>query len=217
MDEVSNNLEKWLEELSQFEIPGWDKLPEIDLYMDQVVTYFAGQLQISGQDKDSILTPSMVNNYVKSGVIDNPKQKRYNKEHLFYIMAVRTLKNVLSISAIRELFGSSKKFNSANGIHEIFKATYEQLLKKAIQNVNSQIKAINLDNETDRLNYIAFNLAIEAAIKKIIAEKIIEIISNSENKNKEPKEKPEKKTKTKDKAPSSTEFENVLNDVTESH
>jgi hypothetical protein len=217
MDDVSNNLEKWLEELSRFEIPSWDKLPEIDLYMDQVVTYIAGQLQISGQDKDSVLTPSMVNNYVKSGVIDNPKQKRYNKEHLFYIMAVRTLKNVLSINAIRELFESSKKVNSAKDIHEIFKNTYEQLLKKAIQNVNSQIKAINLDDETDRLNYIAFNLAIEAAIKKIIAEKIIELISDSENKNKEIKDKPEKKAKVKDKAPSSTEFENVLNDVTDSH
>jgi hypothetical protein len=217
MNEVSENLEKWLEELSKFEIPSWDKLPEIDLYMDQVVTYIASQLQISGQDKDSVLTPSMVNNYVKSAVIDNPKQKRYNKEHLFYIMAVRTLKNVLSINAIRELFESSKRVNSAKDIHEIFKNTYEQLLRKAIQNVNSQLRAINLDNETDRLNYIAFNLAIESAIKKIIAEKIIELISDSENKNKEVKEKPEKKIKVKEKAPTSTEFENVLNDVTESH
>jgi hypothetical protein len=217
MNEVSENLEKWLEELSKFEIPSWDKLPEIDLYMDQVVTYIASQLQISGQDKDSVLTPSMVNNYVKSAVIDNPKQKRYNKEHLFYIMAVRTLKNVLSINAIRELFESSKRVNSAKDIHEIFKNTYEQLLRKAIQNVNSQLRAINLDVETDRLNYIAFNLAIESAIKKIIAEKIIELISDSENKNKEVKEKPEKKVKAKEKAPTSTEFENVLNDVTESH
>ncbi len=44
----------------------WERLPELDLYMDQVITLMDKQLTPFTTDgSDKLLTPSMINNYVK--------------------------------------------------------------------------------------------------------------------------------------------------------
>ena len=47
---------------------GWDELPDIPLYMDQVVSYLARQ--ISGLGEAGALTPAMINNYMKDGLLE---------------------------------------------------------------------------------------------------------------------------------------------------
>ena len=32
-------LEEWLTTIREYEPPNWDRLPELDLYMDQVITF----------------------------------------------------------------------------------------------------------------------------------------------------------------------------------
>ena len=120
MNDIKANLELWLENFTKVQLPNWDKLPDIDLYMDQVVTYIISQLQIDETEKESILTPSMVNNYVKSGALPSPIQKKYNKEHLFYLIVFRTLKSVLSINSIKQLFDNIVKDNEISTIHDNF-------------------------------------------------------------------------------------------------
>jgi hypothetical protein len=139
--------------------------------MDQVVTYIISQLQIDETEKESILTPSMVNNYVKSGALPSPIQKKYNKEHLFYLIVFRTLKSVLSINSIKQLFDNIVKDNEISTIHDNFKNIFESLLQKTIQNVTSEI-----NDDIDSLSQLALRLAIEAHVKKVIAEKIIELL-----------------------------------------
>ena len=41
---------------------GWDKLPDIPLYMDQVVSYLARQTACFGEGEG--LTSAMINNYI---------------------------------------------------------------------------------------------------------------------------------------------------------
>lgn len=58
----------------------WESLPDIPLYMDQVVSYLARQL-ISFGEGDS-LTPAMINNYIKDGLLARANGKKYDQEHL---------------------------------------------------------------------------------------------------------------------------------------
>ncbi|HHU79722.1 MAG: DUF1836 domain-containing protein [Bacilli bacterium] len=171
MNDIKANLELWLENFTKVQLPNWDKLPDIDLYMDQVVTYIISQLQIDETEKESILTPSMVNNYVKSGALPSPIQKKYNKEHLFYLIVFRTLKSVLSINSIKQLFDNIVKDNEISTIHDNFKNIFESLLQKTIQSLTSEI-----NDDIDSLSQLALRLAIEAHVKKVIAEKIIELL-----------------------------------------
>ena len=72
----------------------WDKLPDIALYMDQIISFMPRQL-IHFDDSEA-LTSAMVNNYIKDGLVPRAEGKRYSPIHLGYLTAVCALKKVLS-------------------------------------------------------------------------------------------------------------------------
>ena len=82
-----------LEELGQRRLPAWEELPDLALYMDQVLSLTARYLP-GGADK--ALTAAMVNNYTKSGLVPRAAGKRYGREHLAYLTAICVLKHVMS-------------------------------------------------------------------------------------------------------------------------
>ena len=105
MSKVELDCGKWLQEAEEFALPNWSALPSIPLYMDQVMMFTGEALSLFERDeKQSLLTNSMINNYVKSGVVDHPVHKKYSKEHLSKLMMVGLLKQVLSIQDIAVLF-----------------------------------------------------------------------------------------------------------------
>ena len=70
-----------IKELLAKDRPGdWDALPDIDLYMDQVVSYLPRQ-SVGG--KAPSMTSAMINNYVKDGLLPRACGKRYHKEHQY--------------------------------------------------------------------------------------------------------------------------------------
>ena len=51
-------------------LPLWSELPDLELYMDQVISFITRYFDESTAEK--LITPSMVNNYVKLGTIPAP-------------------------------------------------------------------------------------------------------------------------------------------------
>lgn len=94
----NRSLLEWAAEAEQHALPAWDALPSIPLYMDQVtmVTGEALALFACGE-KQSLLTSSMINNYVKNGLVEHPVHKKYAREHLAKLIMTSLLKQVLSI------------------------------------------------------------------------------------------------------------------------
>ena len=104
MDETMNKLSQWEKEVGEYEALEWERMPEIYLYMDQVLTFMDKQLDLFKREgKDGLLTSSMINNYVKDGVLPRPEQKKYAKEHLALLTMICVLKPVLSIPDISTL------------------------------------------------------------------------------------------------------------------
>ena len=64
----------------------WNELPDIALYMDQLISYMPRQL--IRFDQSAPLTPAMVNNYIKDGLVPRAEGKRYGPIHLGYLTAV---------------------------------------------------------------------------------------------------------------------------------
>lgn len=62
-----NHLKEWLDAASAYDPIEWERLPELELYMDQVITFLNKQLELFTMDGERLLTPSMINNYVKTG------------------------------------------------------------------------------------------------------------------------------------------------------
>lgn len=90
-----------------FHIPRWEELPNIDLYLDQVVTILENYLRnlVSLKDKkdDKVVTKTMINNYVKHGILKPPVNKKYNKENIARLIVICILKQVYSINDINSL------------------------------------------------------------------------------------------------------------------
>lgn len=72
-------------------------LPDLDLYMDQIITLFADK----AAGPESLLTKTMINNYSKEGLLKPIKGKKYSREHILQMLFIYRLKQTLSIQQIK--------------------------------------------------------------------------------------------------------------------
>lgn len=82
------------------EYPKWSELPEIDLYLDQVLEYVNKLHSPVMLKNDKGLTSAMINNYVKNHYVDKPIKKKYSRRQLARLIVITYLKNVFSIQEI---------------------------------------------------------------------------------------------------------------------
>lgn len=125
MEGPAERLAQWLERLEKSDLPDWDRLPQLDLYMDQVIlllTRYLSPLVLCGEEKT--ITASIINNYVRMKVVPPPVKKRYSRVHLAYLMIICTLKQSLSISSIQRMLPEDHSEASAHVLYEDFVRQY---------------------------------------------------------------------------------------------
>ncbi|MFD2045100.1 DUF1836 domain-containing protein [Ornithinibacillus salinisoli] len=78
------------------------EMPDLDLYMDQVIQLFESKFASSKRnEEEKILTKTMINNYAKGKLLFPIKNKKYSKDHLILISLIYQLKGALSIKDIK--------------------------------------------------------------------------------------------------------------------
>lgn len=165
-------------EIEKFEvhIPRWEELPNIDLYLDQVVTLLEEYLgKFINSKEDKIITKTMINNYVKHEVLKSPQNKKYNKDHLARLIVVCILKQVYSINDIRMLIKLALEISDI----QISYNRFCMELEDSIFNTFNNKKFICEQQETDQ-RYILKNV-VQSFASKIYVEKIY--LSKEETKN----------------------------------
>ena len=105
---MKNNSERlsdilsWLDSISYIKT---EKIPEVDLYMDQVTSFMEEHLKRTKRSpEDKALTKTMINNYAKNRLLPAPVRKKYSKEHILLLLFIYYYKNLLSIGDIEQLF-----------------------------------------------------------------------------------------------------------------
>ncbi len=198
MDTNSQSLSQWAEGASSFSFPDWERLPEIYLYMDQVLSYMDKQLELFERNpEDPLLTSSMVNNYVKAGVLPRPEQKKYSREHLTLLTLICLLKSVLSIPDIAFLTQSHLKESSEKDLYKTFCSAQSRALQDVCQRVLEQ-----QGKGESALTQLAMELSIEASARRTAAERILTEITlqkkQTDNKQEENGKEHHKDKKEKD-------------------
>lgn len=156
---------RWAEEGKTASPPGWEELPTIPLYMDQVILYLGESLKLFQQEEDaSLLTSSMINNYVKNGLIPHPEKKKYTKEHLAGLMDVCMLKQVLPIQDVKTLISGESMTPET---YELFRKTHSQAVQETCRALEETCK------NGENLKQAALLLAAEANAKRAAAQKIL--------------------------------------------
>ncbi|MCE5256157.1 MAG: DUF1836 domain-containing protein [Spirochaetaceae bacterium] len=177
-----------------FKLPApWDQLPDIGLYMDQVITYLERQLgAFRDPGEEHPITSSMINNYAKAKLIPRTDGKKYTQEHIARLLSVFSLKRVLSVQDIGALFDGLDDEESLRAFYELFRAGMEDSAKHTADTINDDLlagtDALSEDGflpdgsdatEVDRRNVrkLALNLAIDASIQSYAAEMLLSLLA----------------------------------------
>ncbi len=108
-----------------YRLPRYCDLPNVGLYLEQVINYINGVLLPLGCNE---ITPSMVSNYVKKGVIMPPVKKKYYAEQIGYLIFIALGKSVISIEHITELFALQKDTYKSQVAYDYFCNELENML-----------------------------------------------------------------------------------------
>lgn len=194
------DIEKVFESISEksvdFSMPCWEELPDLELYMDQVITlitkYLGGFSKVTENEK--IITSSMINNYVKLGTIPPPIKKRYSRVHLAYLLMVCTLKQTLDMSTIQKLIPVGIPEERVRELYGYFaenqKSAHKYLIK-SIGDITEKV-VINQDSsDADGTENLIMLIASTANIFKILTEYVADAINTKSEKDKEDKDKKE--------------------------
>lgn len=181
LDELLNILEN-MEPLKQ--IKSTD-VPNINLYMDQVLTFMNDNLEFyKRNENDKLFTKSMINNYVKNDMIPKPENKKYFPQHIVALIHIFYMKQILSLDDIKSIFKSytDEHFdgNSMLKLYNTFLCAEKNdavVLKKDISELAEKVYS-NEDmseyDDTEKLFMFISLLVSRATAYKVIIEKILD-------------------------------------------
>lgn len=112
--------------ITEFNLPRYNDIPNVGLYLEQVVKYISEYLDPL---ESFSITASMVSNYVKKGLLENPVKKQYDREQIAHIFFIAVAKNVLSMEDIRLLFEMQRKTYEPRRAYDYFCSEFENLLQ----------------------------------------------------------------------------------------
>ena len=166
---------KWGNQIETAALPRWDELPDIELYMDQVINLVSKYLSpILSQQEQPMLTKSMVNNYVKLGLIPAPVKKKYSRVHLAFLIAITLLKQVLTIPEIKTGIIYQGRISGIHKAYNIFCDVLESSLNvvgKQVQN----IETTGLFAKQISPEFFIVTAATSSLATKLLAQKSIEL------------------------------------------
>ncbi len=177
-----------------FHMPHWKELPEIDLYMDQVVSLTDKYLGALSAADEPVLTPSMINNYVKNQIIPPPVKKKYSREHIAKLLVICILKPIMEISAIADIIERIEKLFGTEKMLDDFSDMFEKRLHTLSENIYASFE--NEKKTEALLCACAIENAVSAGTEKIIANFAYSAFGKKESGEKD-KEKAEKKKEEK--------------------
>lgn len=144
------NINKLLETLHLEKNITLEDIPNVDLYVDQVVQLFENTYaDTTRTDNEKVLTKTMINNYAKGKLFIPIKNKKYSKEHMILISLIYQLKGVLSINDIKssleninESLLSDDSFE-LNTLYKDYLSLTENNVESFKQDVNSRISEVS--------------------------------------------------------------------------
>lgn len=111
--------------MRSFELPRYEQLPDVGLYLEQTTKYINQCLRPLGFAET---TGSMVRNYVKMGLVANPHQKQYFADHIAHLIAITVLKHVLPLEHIHKMFSVQAKIYTDQTAYDYFCMELENVL-----------------------------------------------------------------------------------------
>lgn len=182
--EVANMVEKetlrkhllqWEGMLADYSLPAWDAFPALPLYMDQVIFLLNRYLALSPeQNGEKLVTPAMINNYVKLKIIPPPVKKRYGRTHLAYLVIVCVCKQTLNTNDIKKLIPVTLSEEEIQGVYAEFVAAFAGMQQYICQEVRKAVKPL-FSAENAPVTHLLFRTAAASNLSQLLTEEILRL------------------------------------------
>lgn len=145
-ERMAQRMAEWSRGMAQLDLPDWDRLPQLELYMDQVIILLTQYLAplTRGEDEKAI-TASTINNYVRMKVMPPPVKKKYARLHLAYLIVICILKQNLSISCIQRMLPAAGDEESVRRFYNSFVEQYQASAQSFLRQVDAAAAAPQSD------------------------------------------------------------------------
>ena len=162
-------------QIANFALPRYEEIPNVGLYLEQVTKYICEYL---APLQEGALTGSMISNYVKKGLLDNPVKKQYGREQIAYLFFIAVAKNVLSLDELKLFIERQKKTYLPKVAYDYFCEELENVLG-FVFGLKSAADVVGVENTQEKE---MLRNTIVAAVHKFYLQKYfadINIISNN--------------------------------------
>ena len=165
--------------IGDYELPAWDTIPDLGLYMEQVVIYLKKELKYldKGPDSDDIITAPAINNYVRKKFMPQPVKKRYYRTHLAYLLILCALKPSLSISEIQTLLPMDTGEEDLHIFYDAFRQQHKRSADIFLKRIE-RLKKLVVRNEflgnafKDPATELIVDVALISSFTKILSDKL---------------------------------------------
>jgi len=174
---MAEKTKKYIEkDISEFHIPRWEEIPDIDLYLDQTVTILEKYLESYVDKDEKIITKTMINNYVKQQLLEAPINKKYNRKHIATLFVICILKQVYSITDISELIKLALKKHSIENSYNKFCIELEKAIAMVFKG-----EEYAEDRIMNKEIYLLKNVMLSFANKLYVKKTFLNNIKKEEN------------------------------------
>lgn len=162
--------QKIADSIRSFRLPRYDEIPDNGMYLEQTAKYICEFLNpVLG----NAITTSMISNYVKKDLIDNPVKKQYNREQIAYLIFIAVAKNVMSLDGLTNFIALQKRTYGLQKAYDYFCDQFEAMLFFTAE-VNDTMSIVGEDTADEKK--LLFS-CIVAVTQKIYLEKCLEAIA----------------------------------------
>lgn len=177
---IAGKLRRWETYLDRYRLPEWDTIPDIGLYMEQVICLLKEYLDFLPPElkEEQFITAATINNYVRKKIMPEPEKKKYYRVHIAYLIMICTLKQSLPIATIQTILplGLTKEelqssYSAYVRRHGLASKYFAEQVRDAAAGIFDRVLETEL--ATDSTEDLITAAAVVSNFSKLLAEKLL--------------------------------------------
>ena len=172
-EQFIEKLDRWRKYMENFTLPSWESLPDMELYMDQVISLVNRYLNLIPQDEtDPVITASAVNNYVRLKMMPAPERKRYARKHMACVIMICVLKQSLSLAEIQRILPRDMTEENVREVYKDLVAQMGTTSKLFIDQVDEISKQVLAPENAYGCESLVLHSAVSSVLYKLLTAKL---------------------------------------------
>lgn len=184
---VAGKLRRWEKYLNEYRLPKWEEIPNIGLYMEQVLALLCEYLDYLPPElkEEQFITAAAINNYVRRHLMPEPVKKRYYRVHIAYLIMICSLKQSLSISTMQTILPTGIPEERVHSIYDAYVSRHRLSAEYFVEQVRMCAAGI-LDHEIEsefsvnNTEELILSSAVVSGFAKLLSEKLL-LLSERQN------------------------------------